>query len=95
MIIDYPAVKEVAAKHGATPAQAVIAWGAHRGYIVIPKSVHKGMFDRSACVSTRCSVKRRSHRGELQTDRAFSRGLRVHRVNWDQPPPAIQHSSQL
>ena len=42
MIIDYPAVKEVAAKYGATPAQAVIAWGAHRGYCVIPKSVHKG-----------------------------------------------------
>ena len=42
MIIEYPEVKEVAAKYGATPAQAVIAWGAHRGYIVIPKSVHKG-----------------------------------------------------
>ncbi|VDB91330.1 unnamed protein product [Peniophora sp. CBMAI 1063] len=47
MIIDYPAVKEVAAKHNASAAQAVIAWGAHRGYIVIPKSVHKGRIEEN------------------------------------------------
>ncbi|TFY74963.1 hypothetical protein EWM64_g9049 [Hericium alpestre] len=40
-VIDYPDVKEVAEKLKATPAQVLIAWGAHRGYSVIPKSVHK------------------------------------------------------
>ncbi|EEB87749.1 hypothetical protein MPER_14779, partial [Moniliophthora perniciosa FA553] len=34
-------VVEVAKKLGATPAQVLIAWGAHRGYSVIPKSVQE------------------------------------------------------
>ena len=40
--VDYPEVKEVADKLGATTAQVLVAWGAHRGYSVIPKSVNKG-----------------------------------------------------
>ncbi|KAG2158597.1 NADP-dependent oxidoreductase domain-containing protein [Suillus bovinus] len=36
------AVKEVAEKLGATPAQVLIAWGVYRGYSVIPKSVQEG-----------------------------------------------------
>ncbi|EIM80886.1 Aldo/keto reductase [Stereum hirsutum FP-91666 SS1] len=38
-LVDYPAVKEVADKLGATTAQVLVAWGAYRGYSVIPKSV--------------------------------------------------------
>jgi len=34
-------VLEVAQKYGATPAQVLIAWGAQRGYTVIPKSVQE------------------------------------------------------
>ena len=41
-IVDYPEVKEVADKLGATPAQVLVAWGAYRGYSVIPKSVQEG-----------------------------------------------------
>ena len=41
-IVDYPEVKAVAEKLNATPAQVLIAWGAYRGYSVIPKSVNKG-----------------------------------------------------
>ncbi|KAF9009828.1 Aldo/keto reductase [Hymenopellis radicata] len=34
-----PVVKEIAEKLGATTAQVLVAWGAYRGYSVIPKSV--------------------------------------------------------
>ncbi|GLB37917.1 putative aldehyde reductase [Lyophyllum shimeji] len=38
-LTDHPVVVEVAQKLGATTAQVLIAWGAKRGYSVIPKSV--------------------------------------------------------
>lgn len=38
-LTDNDTVKEVAQKLGATAAQVLIAWGAYRGYSVIPKSV--------------------------------------------------------
>ncbi|KAI0029938.1 Aldo keto reductase [Vararia minispora EC-137] len=40
-LVDYPEVTEVADELGATTAQVLVAWGAHRGYSVIPKSVNK------------------------------------------------------
>ncbi|TFY62454.1 hypothetical protein EVG20_g6701 [Dentipellis fragilis] len=40
-LTDHSVVKEVADKNGATTAQVLVAWGTHRGYSVIPKSVHK------------------------------------------------------
>jgi len=39
LLTEHPIVKEVAQKNGATEAQVLIAWGVHRGYIQIPKSV--------------------------------------------------------
>ncbi|KAH9935165.1 Aldo/keto reductase [Epithele typhae] len=39
MLTEYPEVKAIAAKVGATPAQVLVAWGAKRGYSIIPKSV--------------------------------------------------------
>lgn len=39
--MDTPAVKEIAAKLNATPAQVLVAWGARRGQSVIPKSVQE------------------------------------------------------
>lgn len=41
-LVDYPEIKEVAERLGATTAQVLIAWGVSRGYSVIPKSVQKG-----------------------------------------------------
>ncbi|KAH6914080.1 aldehyde reductase 1 [Coprinopsis sp. MPI-PUGE-AT-0042] len=38
-LTDNDTVKEVAQKLGATTAQVLVAWGAYRGYSVIPKSV--------------------------------------------------------
>lgn len=38
-IVEYPEVKAIAEKHGATPAQILLAWGVQRGYVVIPKSL--------------------------------------------------------
>ncbi|KAI0264120.1 Aldo keto reductase [Gloeopeniophorella convolvens] len=40
-LVDYPEVKEVADRLGATTAQVLVAWGVYRGYSVIPKSVQK------------------------------------------------------
>ena len=40
-LTDHKVVIEVAEKLGVTPAQVLIAWGAHRGYSVIPKSVQE------------------------------------------------------
>ena len=34
-------IKAIADKFGATAAQVLVAWGAHRGYTVIPKSVQE------------------------------------------------------
>ncbi|KAH7883329.1 NADP-dependent oxidoreductase domain-containing protein [Phlebopus sp. FC_14] len=42
MLTENTAVQEVASKLGASPAQVLIAWGAYRGYSVIPKSVQEG-----------------------------------------------------
>ena len=41
-LVDYPEVKEVAERLGATAAQVLVAWAVSRGYSVIPKSVNKG-----------------------------------------------------
>ena len=41
-LVDYPEVKEVADRLGASTAQVLVAWGVYRGYSVIPKSVQKG-----------------------------------------------------
>ncbi|HRW18905.1 MAG TPA: aldo/keto reductase [Dermatophilaceae bacterium] len=38
-VLDDPVVSAVAAKHGVTPAQAIIAWHLALGCVVIPKSV--------------------------------------------------------
>ena len=38
--LDDPIVKSIAFRHGATPAQVLLAWGMQRGTCVIPKSVN-------------------------------------------------------
>jgi 2,5-diketo-D-gluconate reductase A len=39
-LLQHPVIGAVAAKHGKTPAQAIIRWHLDQGLIVIPKSVH-------------------------------------------------------
>lgn len=41
-LVEYEAVKVIADRLGATPAQVLIAWGAYDGCSVIPKSVQEG-----------------------------------------------------
>ena len=36
-----PALRDIAAKHGKTPAQVILRWNVQQGVIVIPKSTHK------------------------------------------------------
>lgn len=38
-VFDHPTIRELAQKHGKTPAQIVIRWHLDRGFVVIPKSV--------------------------------------------------------
>lgn len=40
VLLEDPAIAEVAAKHDASPAQVLIAWALKRGTVVIPKSVN-------------------------------------------------------
>lgn len=40
-LTDHEKVQEIASRLGATPAQVLVAWGAYRGYSVIPKSVQE------------------------------------------------------
>jgi L-glyceraldehyde reductase len=40
-LTDHAVVHEIAKKLNATPAQVLVAWGAHRGYSIIPKSVQE------------------------------------------------------
>lgn len=41
ILLENNVIKEIAAKHQATPAQVAISWGMHRGTAVVPKSVKK------------------------------------------------------
>jgi D-xylose reductase len=38
-VLDQPAVREAAARHGKTPAQIVLRWGVQRGTAIVPKTV--------------------------------------------------------
>jgi methylglyoxal/glyoxal reductase len=39
--LDAPAIADIAARHGRTPAQVVLRWDLQRGVVTIPKSVHR------------------------------------------------------
>jgi len=40
-LTDHPIVIDIASRLNADPAQVLVAWGAYRGYSVIPKSVQE------------------------------------------------------
>ena len=39
--LDHPVLRDIAAAHGTTPAQVVIAWHVAHGFVVIPKSARR------------------------------------------------------
>ena len=39
--LEDPTIAEAARKHGRTPAQVMLRWALQRGFVVIPKSVHR------------------------------------------------------
>ncbi|WP_448874374.1 aldo/keto reductase [Desulfobulbus propionicus] len=41
-LLDNPVIGQIAARHGITPAQTLLAWGINRGTVVIPKSTNPG-----------------------------------------------------
>ncbi|WP_432546121.1 aldo/keto reductase [Kineococcus sp. SYSU DK004] len=45
--LDDPAVTAVAAAHGTTPAQVVLAWHLQRGHVVIPKSSRRARLEEN------------------------------------------------
>jgi diketogulonate reductase-like aldo/keto reductase len=48
--MEHPAVRRVAERHGRTPAQVLVRWALQRGYVVIPKSVHRERIEENANV---------------------------------------------
>lgn len=46
-IFQNPVIEGIAAKHGKTPAQAILRWNVQRGVVVIPKSVHKERMEQN------------------------------------------------
>ena len=42
LLTEHPTIQQIAAAHGATPGQVLIAWALARGTSVIPKSVNPG-----------------------------------------------------
>ncbi|KAL8895802.1 MAG: hypothetical protein Q9207_008003 [Kuettlingeria erythrocarpa] len=42
LLLEHPAVKKIADKHGKTPAQVLLRWATQRGVAVIPKSNNEG-----------------------------------------------------
>eukprot|EP00249_Psilotum_nudum_P020476 c27721_g1_i1 orf=168-1124(+) len=41
MVLEHPVIKEIAIKHGRTPAQVVLRWGVEQGVSVLPKSYNR------------------------------------------------------
>lgn len=95
-LVDYPEVKEIADRLGATPAQVLIAWGAYdEGVSVIPKSVQEGTCNSAIRLplATRLPSQTdvnlllcRPNHLELQTSRTHERGLRRYHVHRQGPP---------
>ncbi len=46
-LLDHPVIVQVAAKHGATPAQVLLSWGLSRQTVVIPKSINPGRLEQN------------------------------------------------
>jgi len=49
--LDSPALTEIAAAHGVTPAQVVLRWHLDHGFVAIPKSVHPERIDANLDVT--------------------------------------------
>lgn len=47
-LLSHPVLSEIAAAHGKTTAQVILRWGLQRGFICIPKSVHKERIQSNA-----------------------------------------------
>ena len=46
--MEHPVVQRVCTTHGCTPAQALLAWGLARGFVVLPKSITPARVEENA-----------------------------------------------
>lgn len=51
-VLELPAIREIASRHGRTPAQVVLRWGVQRGTAVIPKSSRPARLQENLAIST-------------------------------------------
>src|SRR5689334_7455801 len=65
--LEHPAVVELAAKYGRTPAQIVLRWHLEHGVSAIPKSVKAHRIERTSTSSTSRSRRTRSRRSTPST----------------------------
>ena len=48
--MDHPALRRIARRHGASPAQVLVRWALQQGFVVLPKSVHPSRIEENASV---------------------------------------------
>ena len=49
-VAEIPAIREIAAEHGKTPAQVVLRWNLQHGVVTIPKSVRRERLEENAAL---------------------------------------------
>ena len=49
-VAEIPVIREVARRHGKTPAQVVLRWNLQRGFVTIPKSVRRERLEENAAL---------------------------------------------
>jgi alcohol dehydrogenase (NADP+) len=70
-----PVITSIAEKHGATPAQILLAWGMERGYAVIPKSIRAARLKENIGA---CEIKPDVE--DMQRMASLDEGLRMSRA---------------
>lgn len=74
-VLDNPVIRDIAARHHATPAEVALAWNMQRGIAVIPKSVHPERIRTNLrSVSLRLTDADMQEIGRLDAGMRFSKG---------------------
>lgn len=71
-LLEHPTIEKIAAAHGVTPAQVLIAWAIQRKTVVIPKSTNAGRIEQNFKGATRVSL----NRGDMDMIAELDQGYR-------------------
>lgn len=74
-LLTHPVITSIAEKQSATPAQVLLAWGMHRGYVVIPKSIHAHRIQENiGCLEVKLD------KDDMQAIAQLDQGMRISRA---------------